>query len=620
MMGNIHTRLMLFYFIVASAWVKMYVVYKTQFNIKTEAWTQEFLLFINPLSSIIFLLAFSLFFVGRKRDNILLGISIFIAFVLYANIVYYRFFNDFITIPVLFQTSNMGDLGNSILALINFYDILFFSDVIILAFLIIKKKIGLKYANMQDAWSMFTVAVCLFIINVGLAETERPELLTRTFDREMLVKNIGTYNYHLYDIVLQSKSKAQRVFADSSEMVDIENFVKGNQSPLNKELFGIAKGRNVILISMESTQSFVINETINGKEITPFINELIKDSFYFPHFYHQTGQGKTSDGEFLVDNSLFGLPSGAVYFTHSQNEFYATPEILKEKGYYNAAFHANGKSFWNRDIMYETLGYDKFFSERYYDINEENSVGWGMKDMEFFDQSMSLLKSIPQPFYAKFLTLTNHHPFQLDDEDQYVDRFNSGDSTFDNYFPTVRYTDEALKLFFEQLKQEGLYENSMIVIYGDHYGISPHHNEAMAKWFEKEITPFETVQLQRVPFIIHIPGFEGHKTVNTVGGQVDVKPTLLHLLGVDTSNDIMLGNDLLSENRHSFAVLRDGSFITDEFVYTASNCYRKSDGVVIGDENCELVKEKARLQLEYSDQIIYGDLLRFFIEKFNKMK
>lgn len=157
----------------------------------------------------------------------------------------------------------------------------------------------------RRTYFLATVAIALF--NLGLAETERPELLTRTFDREMLIKNLGIYNYHVYDIILQSRSKAQRALADSSELADIQNYVNANEKAPNKELFGIAKGRNVIIVSMESLQSFVINNTVNGQEITPFLNDFIKQSYYFDNFYHQTGQGKTSDAEFIIENSLYPL-------------------------------------------------------------------------------------------------------------------------------------------------------------------------------------------------------------------------------------------------------------------------------------------------------------------------
>lgn len=137
---------------------------------------------------------------------------------------------------------------------------------------------------------MFVASVYFF--NLGLSEAERPQLLTRSFDREMLVKNISLFNFHIYDGVLQSKQSAQRALADSNSLTEIENYVTANAKDTNKNLFGAAKGRNVILVSLESTQSFVINEKVNGKEITPFLNDFIKESYNFSNVYHQTGQGK----------------------------------------------------------------------------------------------------------------------------------------------------------------------------------------------------------------------------------------------------------------------------------------------------------------------------------------
>ncbi|WP_145471794.1 sulfatase-like hydrolase/transferase, partial [Staphylococcus epidermidis] len=76
------------------------------------------------------------------------------------------------------------------------------------------------------------------------------------------------------------------------------------------------------------------------------------------------------------------------------------------------------------------------------------------------------------------ITLTNHHPFRLDDEDKFIDEYDSKSGTLNRYFQTVRYMDEAVKQFIQKLKDEGLYDNSIIVMYGDHYGISENHNEA----------------------------------------------------------------------------------------------------------------------------------------------
>ncbi|KAA0549422.1 LTA synthase family protein [Bacillus sp. BGMRC 2118] len=598
-------------------WIKTYIVYKTSFDIKIENWKQEFILFINPLSFILLFLGVTLSVKEKRRIRLLYTLGFITSFILFANVVYYRFFNDFLTIPVLFQTSNMGDLGNSITELITFGDLLIFSDLLILWIVLkIARKKDVIPAGVtilkREKMAYLLVAVTIIIVNLGLAESERPELLTRTFDREILVKNIGTYNFHIYDAVIQSKSSAQRALADGSELVEIENYLKANHRSASDELFGAAKGKNVIVVSMESLQNFVIGETIDGQEITPFLNEFIGESYYFDNFYHQTGQGKTSDSEFLLENSLYPLGRGAVFFTHGTNEYTATPEIIKEHGYYSAVLHANNKSFWNRDIMYQSLGYDHFFEVNDYIINDENSIGWGLKDKDFFDQSISHLKALPEPYYAKFITLTNHFPFELGEEDKMINEYTSNSRTLNRYFPTVRYMDDALKDFVQRLKDEGMYEDSIIILYGDHYGISENHNKAMAQFLGKdEITPFDSIQLQRVPLIIHIPGQEG-KTISTTSGQIDLKPTILHLMGIDTHNDVHFGADLFSKDKLPFTVLRDGSFITDKYVYTNNECYDKVTGEVMDGSACEPYMDKAKRELEYSDKIVYGDLLRFY--------
>ncbi len=544
----------------------------------------------------------------------MLTISFLSSALLFMNVVFYRFFNDFITVPVLFQTSNMGALGGSAFGLLNLVDILIFMDFFLLAFVFIRMKLPQVSLTGRKLKAVLICGIVVFIVNLGLAEIVRPQLLTRTFDRGILVKSIGTYNYHLYDLFINSKTRAQKAFATSSGFDDAEKYVKlekpVEEQVKHSDLFGIAKGKNIIVVSLESTQNFVINNTVYGKEITPFLNEFIQESYYFDNFYHQTGQGKTSDAEFMVDNSLYPLPSGAVYFTHSQNEYNATPKILKPLGYYSAVFHANNKTFWNRDIMYQSLGYDRFFSSTDYIINEDNSVGWGMKDIPFVEQTIPLMQSLKQPFYSRLLTLTNHHPFSLSKADEMIPEFGSDDGTVNRYFTTVRYEDEAMKLFINGLKAAGLYDNSIIILYGDHYGISANHDKAMSEYLGKEITPYEHIQLQKVPLVIHIPGTEG-KRISRAAGQIDIRPTLLGLLGIEGANEMDFGHDLFVENKDPLVVLRDGSFITANNVYTAETCYRNDGGIEVDSANCAPFIEKAENELNYSDKIIYGDLMRF---------
>ena len=609
-----YSRLWFFHLAVILIWLKTHIIQRYVYELPIKGWYQEIIAFISPLSAILLMTWLALILSRKRKNTALLVVSFLTSLILFANAWYYRFFHDFITLPILFQGKNASDLGNSALELLYMTDVLFFTDFAILLAIVWIRKLPAVSIKAGELSTVCVVAIICFVVNLGMAETVRPELLTRTFDRNILVKSIGTYNYHVYDLILSSKTKTQRAFATSDGLADVENYVKelpATKLEQPKDLLGIAEGKNVVLISLESIQSFVVNNTLFGQEITPFMNDLIKESYYFDEFYHQTGQGKTSDAEFLIDNSLYPLPSGAVFFTHATNDFNSTPKILKKQGYYSASLHANDKSFWNRDNMYVNLGYDRYISKRDYVVNEENSVGWGMKDIPFFEQSVEHLKTLPQPFYSKFITLTNHHPYTLKKEDELIPEFDSGDGTVDRYFTTVRYTDEALKVFFEEMKKSGLYDDSIFILYGDHYGISPTHNTAMAKFMGREINAYEQTQLQRVPLIIHIPGVTGG-TISKVSGQIDIRPTLLHLLGIQGENPLDFGENLFTDNEDPLIVLRDGTFITNKYVHTENICYQKGYIPAEVDSSlCEPYKEPAQIDLSYSDKIIYGDLMRF---------
>jgi lipoteichoic acid synthase len=602
---------------IVATWITTYIGYKASFNMKIDNMMQEFILLMNPLSFLLFVYGIALFIKSTKRRNIyIFTISMLTSIVMFSNAVFYRFFNDFITLPLLFQTSNFNDLSSSITANMNITDIFFFADAIVvfLAIRLLPKVGETTTQNSKVARKLyFIMAATIMMLNLGLAETQRPQLLTRTFDRELLVKNIGTYNYHIYDVFIQSKSHAQRALADGSELVEVENYSNANYAAPNPEMFGIAKDRNVIAVSLESLQSFVINEEMDGHVITPFLNELTKDpdTFYFSDFYHQTGLGKTSDSEFLLETSLYPRNGSAVFFTHSGNTYNSLSKRLGENGYFTNVMHANNSSFWNRDIMYNALNIEKFYDVNSYTINEGDAVNWGMKDIPFVKQSVDLMTEMPQPFYSRLITLTNHYPFVLDEEDMLIPKYDSNSRTLNNYFQSVRYMDEAIKVLFEDLKEKGLYDNSIIVMYGDHYGISENHNKAMGMYLDKEITPFDNVKLQKVPLFIHIPGSEKGEVIEDVAGQLDLRPTLLHLMGIDTKGDMQLGADIFSPDHEEFVVFRDGRFVTDKYVYTNDVCYDTNTGEEVDGLACEPYSERTTTELDYSDMIINGDLLRF---------
>src|SRR5690606_36886779 len=183
--------------------------------------------------------------------------------------------------------------------------------------------------------------------------------------------------------------------ADSNDSIEVINYTKANYAEPNPKYFGIGEGMNVIYVHLESIQNFLIDYELHGEEVTPFLNSLTKDenTLYFDNFFHQTAQGKTADAEFILENSLYGLPQGSAFTTKGMNTYQAAPAILGQQGYTSAVFHGNSGSFWNRNEIYKSFGFNHFFDSSYYQMNPEDLAEYGLMDKPFFEQSADLLET-----------------------------------------------------------------------------------------------------------------------------------------------------------------------------------------------------------------------------------
>ncbi|MGM0851329.1 MAG: LTA synthase family protein [Bacillota bacterium] len=599
-------------FALVTLWLKTVLVSFIGFNLHIESFLDLLLIIFNPLGSLMLLIGFSFYFSKKIKPVVVVLVMGIATGLLYGDLLYFRFYSDFVTVPILFQFKNVGGIGPSTFELMSPWDLLLIVDFLLVGWLLKKKWAATSSIKVSRRWkiSYIGLSLLLLLVTVGLGLMKSPYLFAESYDREQMVKSVGPYNYHLYDIGVESTVPFTKMLASKS---DTEASIKYTQSKKhnNSDLFGVANGKNIVLISMESTQNFVINQKVNGEEITPFLNSLIKDSFYFNKIYDQTAQGKTSDSEFMIDTGLYPLASGSAFVRKPDNRYKSMPYILKKKeDYYAAVFHGNDRTFWNREIMYESLGYDRYFSKRDFNVTEENSVNYGLKDIPFFQQSISYLEKLPQPFYTRFITLTNHFPFLLEEEDKLIPEASTNEDVVNRYVTTVRYEDEAIKSLFERLKKNGMYKNTIFVLYGDHYGISEKYENGVFELLGQEDTPVNHVKLQQVPLIIHVPGENG-KTIETIGGEIDIRPTILHLLGIKTKNNLSFGHNLFTRKEDHPVIFRDGDFVTEKYVFKDNVCYDKSSEASTSESLCEPFKETVRKELGMSDDIIYGDLLRF---------
>lgn len=599
--------------------LKTYFSYYVDFSLGVKGLVQNLILLMNPYSLIAFVLSVFLFFKGKKAFWFIFIGGFLLTFLLYANVVYFRFFSDFLTFSTLNQAGNVESMGGAVSASFKWYDFVYFIDTIIyLAILIFKRNwLDNRAFSKKFVPVVMATSVALFFLNLAFAETDRPELLTRTFDHKYLVKYLGPYNFTVYDGVKTIENNQQKALASEDDLTKVLNYTKQKRTEPNPEYYGAAKKKNIIKIHLESFQTFLINKKVNGKEVTPFLNKLSsgnQDFTYFPNFFHQTGQGKTSDSEFTMDNSLYGLPQGSAYSLKGDNTYQSLPAILDQKqGYTSNVMHGDYKTFWNRDQVYKHFGIDNFYDATYYDMSDDNIVNLGLKDKPFFKASADYQSKMKKPFYSHLITLTNHYPFTLDEEDASIDKPNTGDSTVDGYIQTAHYLDQALEEYITDLKKKGLYDNSVIMIYGDHYGISENHNNAMEKLLGEKITPAKFTDLNRTGFWLKVPGKSGGVN-KEYAGQMDVMPTLLHLVGIDSKNYLMFGSDMFSKQHNNVVPFRNGDFITEDYKYVNGKIYSNKDNELLTEKPKDFDKNKKQVEkdLEMSDSVLNGDLFRFY--------
>ncbi|KRL03948.1 sulfatase family protein [Liquorilactobacillus oeni DSM 19972] len=533
------------------------------------------------------------------------------------------------TINVIFGYSSVSDgLSTSSFALLKPQDIIIIADLFLLVLGFTTKVIRVDKHPIATRQAVALTSFSLFFLmfNLTLGEIDRPQLLTRTFDRNYLVKYLGIDAFTFYDGIKTAKNNQVRSEASSIDLNKILSFTQNHYAAPNVKTYGIAKNKNVIIIHLESFQQFLINYRLDGKEVTPFLNSLYNSNstYSFDNFFNQVGQGKTSDAENMLETSTYGLPQGSLFSAlGTDNTFEGAPAILNQDANYSSAvFHGNKGSFWNRDSVYKNLGYQYFFDANYYNTDANNLTEYGLKDKLLFHDSVKYLERLQQPFYAKFITVSNHFPYTLDKQNTDFKAANTGDDSVNNYFVTAHYLDQSVKEFFDYLKKSGLYNNSMIVIYGDHYGISNSRNLKLAPLLGKSSSTwndFDNAQMQRVPFMIHIPGVTDAGVQHQYGGEIDVLPTILHLLGIDSKKYIQFGTDLLSPQHDQVVAFRNENFVTPDYTVINGTIYDNKTAEEITHPSNELAakinaeSDKVSEELSLSDTLNNKNLLRFYV-------
>lgn len=509
------------------------------------------------------LLSFSFLLKGRLRIWSLFTLNLIVSILLMIDLWYYRGFGTMTSVHLLSQTSNLDNLSGSVMSFIKFNDFIFIFDLIVLLTILIWKNKLFKHYTLSVKRFAVLFLVCAVVIGVVPFKTEVLGIPDSKATFSMLDANITTYNispvgYHLINAYNYFSEDAYKKLTQK-EQEDINRWFSENQTnvPGNKYK-GMLEGKNVILLQLESMENFPINKKIDGQEITPNINRLLNNSVSFTNIVEQVNLGTTSDAEFMLNTSIYPMRDGSVFFRYPYNKYPSLPKLLEDKGYNTVSMHPDKGSYWNWMIAHSNIGFTHSFDSLTFEHDE--SIGMGLSDGSFLKQMLEKLKSEKQPFYNFSITLSNHSPFDLPKEYRELTLSSQLDeSVVGGYLQGVRYVDTQIGKLIENLKAAGMLDNTVLVLAGDHEGLHKYYQGEVDEL--KDLPDWLKDNGKKVPFIIYNPSLEKAE-ISNYGGQVDIMPTLLYILGVDESKYqySAMGRNLLKSDKN-YSILKDGKIL-----------------------------------------------------------
>ena len=609
---------------------------------------------MGDLAVIIIVGAFGYLFKPKSRFTYYMSLTIFLSAICMINSIYYTFYSSFASVSMLSLTQYVGAVGDAVVEnVIQLKDLVYVIGPIILVVVNSKLKKQNYYKTIEvksERKKKMTKTLCsgigvlvLFIVTMTSLDASR---FVSQWNKEYIVMRFGIYIYQSSDLISSIQPKLNSMFGYDKAKKRFNDYFADKDSVQTNEYTNIFKDKNVLVIHAESMQQAIIGMEFNGEAVTPTLNKLVKEGMYFSNFYSQVSVGTSSDAELTFSTSLMPTKSGTAFVSFPKRKYNSIQNLLSEAGYFTFSMHANNADFWNRRTMYQSLGYQKFYSKKDYEVKPENIIGLGLSDIEFFNQSIPKLQKIDEEnenWYGTMIMLTNHTPFS--ETDKYGDfpvdikeTITNEDGTTEevvypymegtklgNYIKSYHYADGALGMFIEQLNEAGLLDDTVLVIYGDHDARLPKGDWNRLYNYDKETDDildkddpnyqqygsYEYELGRKVPFIIWTKDMAGTKynqEITEVMGMYDAMPTLGNMLGI--YNEYQLGHDIFNVIGKNIVCFPNGNWVTNKAYYNSQKMeYLSLNGEAISEEELKENSEYTNNLLDVSNDIIVFNLL-----------
>ena len=609
---------------------------------------------ITDLGLILLIGSFGYFVKPKNQYRFYYALVIVISVICLISSIYYRFFTSFASIGEIATVGQTETVTGSIFDRLSIKDGVFILIPVIF-YLIHRKLLSSAYYyfidKIEKGKKMFVSTLLIGVLclsySFGVATNTDYSRLSKQWNRLYIVERFGIIMYQANDIVQFLTPQISSLFGYDKAVSLFDDYFNSKTPTEKNKYTGVLKGKNIIFVHMESMQSFLMNLSFNGEEVTPNLNKLSKEGMFFTNFYPQVSTGTSSDTEFTLLTGLMPASSGTVFVSYYDRTYFTLPKYLKDQGYYTFSMHGNLSSMWNRNKAHPSLGYEGMYFNESFDYTDDDVINLGINDHLFFKQAMPILENIETTYtnyMGTVITLSNHSPFKLASKSSTLDLtshytgVNSNNEKVDiatdylsktaigEYIKSANYADGALGDFINYIKNSDAFNNTVFVFYGDHdaklsrneinylYNLNPETGEVYHEGEEgyKEYDYYDHELNKKTPLIIWSKDkslqsiFKGE--VSYTMGMYNISATILNMFGL--YNKYTMGEDIFSVKDNNLVVFPNGNVLTDKVYYNNSTGeYKALKNVEITDEYIENLNALGEKRLEVSNSIIVYNLL-----------
>lgn len=609
-----------------------------------KAWLMRWLTLgsANPLFALVLETAAIVLFLGladliwpRRSHLADAVVYAFVCFLMFANSMYAAYYDLIFDVRLIAAANQIGSVRDIVVELLRPVHALFFLDWPLVAAWAVGMRRRSRAGRLADGRSVrvaLATALALAAFGVQVLLVAR---VPSSADSTAVAELRGVAAYQIAGALRRpaeasAASSVEVTAAVDEDLTPEELFQRRIEAVRGADdgpriagfKFGAYKGRSVIIVQFEALQDMLVSAKIDGAEVTPNVNALAAESWYFPNMFSQIAGGNTADAEYALVTSLLPPRAKAASIEYADRELTSLPRLLGEAGYQTITLHQNQAAYWNRQELYPALGYSAYYDREFFP--KDDNMWRGASDEVLFEEGAKVLESLEAsgtPFFSFFVTLSSHAPFRYVPPARRPLQISSAtqrSSKMGEYTTALSYTDMAFGKFVDRLKESGLYDSCILVVLGDHMGIKDISPEGGDKELLDEILgrEYTYADRMRVPLIIHMPKQREARRVDAVVGMTDLMPTLADPLGLDLSATPHIGRNAFREGYElvpTRTYFPGGAFVNSRVVFLPRLSFDDGRAIdVLTGESAEVTEtekqdfENSRLLGELADEWARG--------------